>query len=558
MNNSDDHSQMSGISFAFIFPMASGHVNPSLPIARTLTEKGHRVHYLCREQMREAIVDTGAMFHSDIVELEELYDGREPFMFGALMDLQKEYGLENEHLMRAWLKLKEIQVEMMLPGLIRWLRKIKADVVVCCSLLSIEAVYGAKYLNIPCVGLLTTAGPGNSEIFLTDTLKQIGMSVEDVLLDRKHFQPLMDSIHRLQTQYGLSIEVDEGLQPLGILPSIMHSALTLVTTADFLQDPLSVESARRYDDAGCNIVYVGPLLDRVGAKRAAGHRYAYSAIETKAHASNASEDDPLSKLKAARASGRSVIYVSMGTMLTGDTPEWGWNERITVDGRPKGFTGKELCQSAWRGAFDAFGSQSIDNGPLLLVALGPQHDALDGVALPANALCLPTMPQVDLLKAGVDLFLTHGGQNSFMEALAAGVPMVVCPGFGDQHVNARRAESIGVGRHVERPIPELEHVFDTAETYRRDVAAALREVFENPSFKIEAGRCAGVLRLAGGVQKATELILELTQCKHLSSDVSDEAKHLPTLLNPMITESRCLDSRKPAANDSMKSLADSS
>ena len=33
--------------------------------------------------------------------------------------------------------------------------------------------------------------------------------------------------------------------------------------------------------------------------------------------------------------------------------------------------------------------------------------------------------QVDLLRLGVDVFLTHGGQNSFMEALSTGVPMVV-------------------------------------------------------------------------------------------------------------------------------------
>ena len=53
-------------SFAFIFPLASGHINPSLAIARSLVLQGHDVHYLCREQMREAIEDTGAMFHSDI------------------------------------------------------------------------------------------------------------------------------------------------------------------------------------------------------------------------------------------------------------------------------------------------------------------------------------------------------------------------------------------------------------------------------------------------------------------------------------------------------------
>lgn len=50
---------------------------------------------------------------------------------------------------------------------------------------------------------------------------------------------------------------------------------------------------------------------------------------------------------------------------------------------------------------------------------------------------------LQVLKAGVDLFLTHGGQNSFMESLMAGTPVVVCPGFGDQIANAMRAEMTG-------------------------------------------------------------------------------------------------------------------
>ena len=64
----------------------------------------------------------------------------------------------------------------------------------------------------------------------------------------------------------------------------------------------------------------------------------------------------------------------------------------------------------------ALGSDAPD-APLLLISLGPQSDALENLQVPKNALCLPVMPQVDLLKSGVDLFLTHGGQNSFMESL---------------------------------------------------------------------------------------------------------------------------------------------
>ena len=58
--------QMESKTFAFAFGMASGHINPSLPLARRLVALGHKVHYLSREQMRSAIEDTGASFWNEL------------------------------------------------------------------------------------------------------------------------------------------------------------------------------------------------------------------------------------------------------------------------------------------------------------------------------------------------------------------------------------------------------------------------------------------------------------------------------------------------------------
>ena len=49
--------------------------------------------------------------------------------------------------------------------------------------------------------------------------------------------------------------------------------------------------------------------------------------------------------------------------------------------------------------------------------------------------------QVDILRAGVAVFVTHGGQNSFMEALAQATPLVMCPTAGDQFDNARQVNN---------------------------------------------------------------------------------------------------------------------
>ena len=154
----------------------------------------------------------------------------------------------------------------------------------------------------------------------------------------------------------------------------------------------------------------------------------------------------------------------------------------------------------------ALGSDAPD-APLLLISLGPQSDALENLQVPKNALCLPVMPQVDLLKSGVDLFLTHGGQNSFMESLSLGTPVVVCPGFADQPVNAQKAADLAVGLQVPRPICELEDVPTELLKYQGDVAKAVTEVFNNMSFKSRAEKCAQELRDAGGIDRAVEMLL---------------------------------------------------
>merc|ERR1712186_1985 len=98
-----------------------------------------------------------------------------------------------------------------------------------------------------------------------------------------------------------------------------------------------------------------------------------------------------------------------------------------ADGVPLcSLTGQELCQAAWGAVFDAFGSRVAEEGALIVVSLGPQKDPLGDLRVPPNAIRAPFVAQVDILKAGVDIFLTHGGQNSFTEALASGVPLVVC------------------------------------------------------------------------------------------------------------------------------------
>jgi zeaxanthin glucosyltransferase len=68
---------------------------------------------------------------------------------------------------------------------------------------------------------------------------------------------------------------------------------------------------------------------------------------------------------------------------------------------------------------------------------------LDFGPLPDHVLTVPYFPQLELLERSA-IFITHGGANSVMEALAYGVPMLVSPICNDQFHNAefvRRARA---------------------------------------------------------------------------------------------------------------------
>ncbi|MDG4762692.1 glycosyltransferase [Solwaraspora sp. WMMD406] len=63
---------------------------------------------------------------------------------------------------------------------------------------------------------------------------------------------------------------------------------------------------------------------------------------------------------------------------------------------------------------------------------------------PANWTVCHAVDQQRVLSRA-DVFVTHGGGNSFHEAILARVPMVVVPFFGDQPLVARQVRRLGIG-----------------------------------------------------------------------------------------------------------------
>lgn len=352
------------------------------------------------------------------------------------------------------------------------------------------------------------------------------MTFEDLRRETAQFEPNRAAVARINAKYGLNLEgvVSHICEPVGRLDSLKFSEVTLVTTCEDLQDPMNPALEEAYAADAVQFYAVGPLLDKTGAKRAGGHKLEAGVTHALAEDGQV-VTELMARVHAARAAGRCVVMVSMGTVVTGDSPQLGWSGRLNgADGEPHGLTGRELCHGAWGGAFDAFGAASAEEGPLLLVSLGPQPDALGGLAPPPNAVCLPYLPQVDALKAGIVVFLTHGGQKSFTEALDCATPVVVCPGFGDQIVNSRKAVKLGVGLKVDRPDPDRGQEAEAVVEYRAQVACALREVASEPRFRTAAARCADRLHRAGGVTRAAEIVLAIGEASQAqATKVAEEA-----------------------------------
>jgi len=81
---------------------------------------------------------------------------------------------------------------------------------------------------------------------------------------------------------------------------------------------------------------------------------------------------------------------------------------------------------------------------LIIAGAGAQEQALKG--LPEQQVLVRSfVPQIGLLPQ-MDLFVHHGGNNSFTESLYYGVPMILLPFSSDQFNVGRDAESQGVAR----------------------------------------------------------------------------------------------------------------
>lgn len=94
--------------------------------------------------------------------------------------------------------------------------------------------------------------------------------------------------------------------------------------------------------------------------------------------------------------------------------------------------------------FDAF----ADSEWQVVLSVGTRTDPSTLVRIPDNFLVRPHVPRLEVLEH-TDVFVTHGGMNSVMEAIYYGVPMVVVPQQPEQAMTAARVTELGIGVALE-------------------------------------------------------------------------------------------------------------
>ncbi|CAE7428872.1 yojK [Symbiodinium sp. CCMP2456] len=468
----------------FAFPSAAGHINPSLPLCRRLVDLGWEVVYLGVPEFRDAIAAAGGSF-SDLNELGKEF-GMEDVR-GMILGTLADYGPDA----RAWaLNFGSIALQKLLPMYISFLQRLAPQLVVYCPVLSQVAHLAAEHLKIPDVSLLTAAGPGYWDAAFASHGGSAESLVAAIKLNSAN-SAAIEGVRSALNRPELSLNTAEPLV------NDYYTTVNLVTTVPFLADKLNEKDASFYESAGKKFEFVGPLL-------------APELADSGPLGAMQRSTELLGRIDAAILQGQEVVYVSMGTVLTSSHADFGW-----AGTAGSAITGKEMCHAIFRCLFTELGSTQLMNpAPLIIVSTGPQPDALEGIEVPTNAFCAPSLPQVEVLRrAKAALFVTHAGQNSFMESLSVGTPVLCCPGFGDQLATAAKAERIGLGLKVDRPPKQEGASGEALAGYEAAIVRNLHRMLgsERPNFTRAAQLAAKELAAAGGVEKALQTCLRAAE-----------------------------------------------
>ncbi len=167
---------------------------------------------------------------------------------------------------------------------------------------------------------------------------------------------------------------------------------------------------------------------------------------------------------------------------------------ILPDDRPLVFCSLGTLQGSRRSLFATMSEACAMAGARAVIGHGGGLSAADAAALPGDPIVRAFWPQEAVLRQCAAAVL-HGGFNTVLDALAAGVPIVALPIGFEQPGTAARIAWLGAGEVV---------------SYRsvsvRRLAAHVRQVLSEPSYRRVAVRLAAEMQTVGGAAAAAARI----------------------------------------------------
>jgi UDP:flavonoid glycosyltransferase YjiC (YdhE family) len=189
------------------------------------------------------------------------------------------------------------------------------------------------------------------------------------------------------------------------------------------------------------------------------------------------------------ASGIRMVGPSFPPGSRGDEAQFQWN-RLRND-VPKVYLsfGSQLYHQPglFRRVIEATGGLGVQ----LVIAAQQLYDSPDLGALPEHVLACGYAPQLSLLPR-VNVFVTHGGANSVMEALRFGVPLLVSPVCNDQFHQAHYVRQSGVGM-----------VLDLQRAGVTECRAALEKLLNDTEIKAQMKRVSASYQRDGAAEAAS-------------------------------------------------------
>lgn len=136
-----------------------------------------------------------------------------------------------------------------------------------------------------------------------------------------------------------------------------------------------------------------------------------------------------------------------------------------------------------------------------IVSAGGAFARLRAQNLPADVLLFERVPQVEILSR-VDAVISHGGNNTVNETLAAGKPLLVMPIGGEQGDNASRVVYLGVGLRA-----------DIKRASSQEIGTKVSHLIEEPTFRQRAEEIADALALTQGQVTAVKFIKRVAETR---------------------------------------------